>query len=59
MAEKLCSGCLYDCKDDIACEHFCPIDCICDDTIEEYIEERRAEFYNEWFEYIEDNEVLC
>ena len=58
MIEHDCRACLfYDrCRRRISCDHFTPAG---DDAEEEalntYIEERRIEFNDEWFQYISED----
>ena len=48
-----CEACIwYDqCGQDVVCEDFTSSR----DIADEYIENRRSEFFEEWHEYIEDN----
>lgn len=49
---KDCKQCLYfdDCDADRVCEDYTPLG----DDVDELIESRRAEFHEEWFQYIEE-----
>lgn len=53
---KSCRLCLYsDCCDGKSvCKHYCPVE-LDDNDIQEYVEERYNEFYEEWLEYIRED----
>lgn len=50
---KTCETCIWfgQCEQAKACEDYTPSY----DNTDEYIEDRRAEFFEEWHEYIEEN----
>lgn len=54
---KSCSHCYYrgDCFQRTVCDDYYPIGRIAEDNaMDEYIEEERIKFYEEWFEYINE-----
>lgn len=58
MNDKDCKTCLYDdiCKSKTACKHYTPTDDeMSDAELEEYIENARREFHNEWWKYIDED----
>lgn len=58
MNENTCGACLFrdTCPSSktryFACEHFYHLDECYEDSIDSYIEDRRAEFYDEWKAYL-------
>ena len=56
MSNKRCEDCYYAdiCNGEDVCEDFDPIDL--DAFIDEMIERRREEFYEDWNTYISNNE---
>lgn len=52
---KYCDECIwYDqCGDGFACQDFVPVA----DTTDEFIEDERQKFFEEWYEYIEQDDM--
>jgi hypothetical protein len=52
LNHKSCEGCLFSdqCRSQEDCEFYSPIDE--DDAMNEYIEQGRAEFLDDWLDYI-------
>jgi len=60
LGDKSCKYCYYNdfCSDDEVCDNYAPVGDVAEYIdIDELIEQRRYEFHNSFFEYIEDRMV--
>lgn len=58
MNNRNCTTCLYDdiCESKTVCKHYTPANDETDDIeLEEYIENNRREFHDEWWRYIDED----
>ena len=57
MNEKECEKCLHNklCKETEPCKYYTPFDNdMTDDELDEYIENARREFHNDWWKYLDE-----
>lgn len=58
MSEHHCRNCLFfdKCRNRIGCDNYAPYGEDAEyDALDTYIEDRRAEFHNEWYEYTSED----